>query len=70
MNAVTCLTCNTRIESTHRHDFKGCACPEDSNTCVFVDGGKDYMRRCYGSNARWLEEDTGDLCGVAEVPAQ
>ena len=30
------------IESVHRHDFKSCFCGR-----VSVDGGKDYLRRCF-----------------------
>ena len=39
-NAVKCLSCNTVLESKHRHDYQTCYC---SNR-VFVDGGKDYSR--------------------------
>lgn len=49
-NSAKCLDCNTEIESTHRHDFKSCSCGN-----VFVDGGKDYLRRVY-MNENW--EDT------------
>lgn len=31
------------MESRYRHDFVSCACPGD--TGIFVDGGKDYLRR-------------------------
>lgn len=49
-NSAKCLDCNTEIESTHRHDLKSCSCGN-----VFVDGGKDYLRRVY-MNENW--EDT------------
>lgn len=39
-NSAKCLTCDTEIESVHRHDFKACQCGD-----LFVDGGKDYIRR-------------------------
>lgn len=39
-NSVICLQCNQEIESRHRHDFVRCQCGN-----VFVDGGKDYLRR-------------------------
>ena len=39
-NAAYCLNCETEIESTHRHDWVQCPCGS-----VFVDGGKDYLRR-------------------------
>jgi len=39
-NAARCRLCNSIIESVSRHDFKVCACES-----IFVDGGKDYLRR-------------------------
>lgn len=47
-NAAKCLSCNTVIESRHRHDFSMCKCvyknsPEEE-TYIFVDGGKEYLR--------------------------
>lgn len=38
--AVECLECSTILVSFHRHDFKGCGCPNQT----FVDGGTDYLR--------------------------
>ncbi|MHA1815983.1 MAG: DUF7695 domain-containing protein [Candidatus Heimdallarchaeaceae archaeon] len=39
-NKAQCAKCKDIIESTYRHDFKWCTCHS-----IFVDGGKDYMRR-------------------------
>jgi hypothetical protein len=39
-NAAKCLKCGETIESKHRHDFVSCSCGN-----LFVDGGKDYIRR-------------------------
>jgi hypothetical protein len=39
-NSVRCNDCGDEIESTHRHDFVKCSCGN-----VFVDGGRDYLRR-------------------------
>jgi hypothetical protein len=39
-NAARCGYCEDTIESTHRHDFVQCSCEN-----IFVDGGKDYLRR-------------------------
>lgn len=39
-NMAKCLICGDVIESKHRHDFVRCGCGE-----IFVDGGKDYLRR-------------------------
>lgn len=36
---IKCLTCNTEIESVHRHDFRTCSCGS-----VSIDGGQDYQR--------------------------
>ena len=43
-NAIQCLNCGDILESTHRHDFKTCSCGR-----VSVDGGHDYLRRCFES---------------------
>lgn len=40
-NSAICLACNKEIESTHRHNFVSCGCPNQT----FVDGGLDYIRR-------------------------
>jgi len=39
-NAAQCAACQDIIESTHRHDFRTCSCGS-----IFVDGGKEYLRR-------------------------
>jgi hypothetical protein len=39
-NAIECKLCGDVIESEFRHDFRSCKCG-----AVYVDGGKDYMRR-------------------------
>ena len=57
INGVECLHCNTRIVSTHRHDFRGCPCPE--TTRVYVDGGTDYKRRAWSDGARWRDLASG-----------
>jgi len=49
-NAIHCNTCDTTIESLHRHDFRSCRC-SDENTRVSVDGGFDYQRRLWGEGA-------------------
>ncbi len=41
-NAIRCNHCGDVIESIHRHDFRTCSCG-----CVSVDGGHDYLRRCF-----------------------
>jgi len=39
-NKAQCAKCKDIIESYNRHDFRRCKCG-----AIFVDGGKDYMRR-------------------------
>ena len=39
-NKAKCKLCGDIIESVYRHDFKWCSCHS-----IFVDGGKDYIRR-------------------------
>ena len=39
-NKAQCKLCTSVIESKHVHDFVSCKCGE-----IFVDGGKDYLRR-------------------------
>ena len=41
-NRIKCNECGDIIESFTRHDFKYCSCGK----CA-VDGGKDYLRRCF-----------------------
>lgn len=40
MNKVKCLECGVILESTHRHDFVSCSCPNKT----FTDGGDVYQR--------------------------
>lgn len=50
-NRAQCLECGDVIESKHRHDFVSCSCGK-----LFVDGGRDYLRRgTEGADTRWLE---------------
>lgn len=48
-NRARCRVCGDTIESFHVHDFKWCSCKR-----IFVDGGKDYLRR--GGNPDDIEE--------------
>lgn len=56
-NAAHCLTCDTIIESTHRHNWVACKCADNSDTEIYVDGGLSYSRRGAGVNAIYT-----DLC--------
>lgn len=58
-NVIRCKHCGNIIESTGVHDFKFCEC----KTCA-VDGGHDYLRRCYKTNP---ETDFEDLSEIIEV---
>lgn len=50
-NAVRCKHCGEIIESTSVHDFKFCSCES-----VAVDGGHDYLRRCFKTSKDDFEE--------------
>lgn len=43
-NAIRCNLCGDEIESTDRHQYVTCSC----GACA-VDGGHDYLRRCFKS---------------------
>jgi len=47
LNSIKCTRCGTVLVSTYVHDFNGCKCVEESR--VYVDGGKDYLRRLGGN---------------------
>jgi len=47
---VLCLNCMTIIQSQHPYDMHSCLCTEDEDR-VWVDGGAEYLRFMYGSNA-------------------
>lgn len=49
-NQIKCNHCNEIIESKYRHDFKYCKCEK-----VFVDGGKDYLKRGFTSPDDYTE---------------
>ena len=42
INVIRCNICGDEIESKHRHDFVECSC----GACA-VDGGHDYLRKCF-----------------------
>ena len=49
-NAIRCNLCGDEIESTHCHDFVQCSC----GACA-VDGGHEYLRRCFRSRDCFTE---------------
>ena len=55
-NAIKCKHCGDVIESTYCHNFVTCSCG-----CCSVDGGLDYLRRCFKNSE---EEDFIDLSEV------
>ena len=57
-NRAKCLICGDVIESTYTHDFKWCSCGN-----LAVDGGHEYIRRCFKERDRYEE-----LSEVAEEP--
>lgn len=57
-NKIRCNHCGDVIESTAVHEFVTCRC----GTCS-VDGGKDYIRRCFN-----VEGDFEELAEFEEIP--
>lgn len=55
---LQCLTCNTVIQSQHRHDFVECKC-EDPKLSVAIDGGDSYTRVLFGEGSlyRWINDE-------------
>lgn len=49
-NRIQCVHCKDIIESFHVHDFKWCKCGK-----VAVDGGMDYMKRCFAKDGDYIE---------------
>lgn len=50
-NKAKCLLCGNVIESVNRHDYVTCSCGN-----ISVDGGKDYLRRCFvGDRDTWID---------------
>lgn len=52
-NKIQCKYCKDIIISENRHDFKWCKCNK-----VAVDGGKDYLRRCFNKKDDYIELST------------
>ena len=57
-NAIRCKKCGDIIESVHVHDFKTCSCG-----AVSVDGGHEYLRRCFPETP----DDYEDLSETVEI---
>lgn len=55
-NRIKCKKCGDIIESFYRHDYKWCSC----GNCA-VDGGHDYLRRC------WRSDDWEDASEFKEI---
>ena len=49
-NCIRCNICGDVIESTYRHDYVECSC----GACA-VDGGHDYLRRCFRNQDCYTE---------------
>ena len=58
-NAIQCKHCGDVIESTYCHDFVTCSCG-----CCSVEGGHDYLRRCFKHSQ---EEDIIELSETIEI---
>lgn len=51
VNKIRCKKCGDIIESKTSHDFKYCKCKS-----IAVDGGKEYLRRCFVNSVDDFEE--------------
>jgi len=60
-NCIKCNYCGDIIISENLHDFKECSCGR-----VAVDGGTDYLRRCFKNST----EDYIDLSEFEEETLQ
>ena len=49
-NAIRCKLCGDEIESKTCHDYVQCAC----GACA-VDGGHEYLRRCFKEKDCYIE---------------
>ena len=49
-NMIQCKLCGDIIESKHRRDYVECRC----GACA-VDGGHDYLRRCFKENDCFID---------------
>lgn len=58
-NTIQCKHCGDVIESKYTHDYQECSC----GMCA-VDGGCEYLRRCYKNSP---EEDYIDLSETKEI---
>lgn len=56
-NAAKCDTCHEEIESKTRWDFVSCKCG-----AIFVDGGKEYLRRGGSGFMAYEELSTFENC--------
>ncbi len=50
-NSIRCRTCGDILESVSVHDYRSCSCGR-----VAVDGGHEYLRRCYTDSKDDYEE--------------
>lgn len=50
INKAQCNNCKDIIESKYGHDFVTCKCGN-----VSVDGGKEYLRRCFKEQDSYTE---------------
>lgn len=58
-NSIRCKYCDDVITSHYRHDFVYCKCRK-----VAVDGGKDYLKRCFVNDP---DIDFEELSVVEEI---
>ena len=62
-NAIQCNNCGDIIESQCGHDYVQCKCGD----CA-VDGGHDYLRRCYVYGSKGFRELSEIIERYPKVP--
>jgi hypothetical protein len=60
-NRAECSRCHDIIESTHVHEFVRCSCGG-----IFVDGGREYLRRGYGDGAEAIDRSVFEQAAEAQ----
>jgi len=64
-NSAKCLFCNQEIESKHIHDFVTCSCG-----MLSVDGGKDYLKRCFKEFDDFIDTSEARYMSLDEIEKQ
>ena len=64
-NKIRCNLCGQEIESTYRHEYVQCGC----GSCA-VDGGLEYLRRCFKEKGCYTELSVVEYEGVTMTASE